>query len=98
MQEDAESSSDLVRHLINQAGLSHRSVLLNMKTPTDFKLTNKDPHWSKPRGVSSFKRIETKNMFLKFYDFLGRAKKLCLNMDTAKNEKRTWTFDCVFYG
>jgi galactosylgalactosylxylosylprotein 3-beta-glucuronosyltransferase 3 len=49
--EDSETTSDLVRNLMNTAGLSHRSVLLHAKTPTDFKLKDKDPHWSKPRGV-----------------------------------------------
>lgn len=41
----------LVRNLINRSGLSHRSVLLHAKTPSDYKLSRKDPHWSKPRGV-----------------------------------------------
>lgn len=49
--EDAEETSALVRNLINTAGLSKRAVLLHAKTPTDYKLTHKDPHWSKPRGV-----------------------------------------------
>lgn len=49
--EDAEASSALVKNLINRSGLSHRSVLLHVKTPNDFKLSKKDPHWSKPRGV-----------------------------------------------
>ncbi|CAO1410975.1 unnamed protein product [Diamesa serratosioi] len=49
--EDAEMTTPLVRNLLNRAGLSERSVLLHSKTPTDFKLTNKDPNWSKPRGV-----------------------------------------------
>jgi len=49
--EDADETTVLVRNLVNRAGLSERSVLLHAKTPTDFKLTNKDPHWSKPRGV-----------------------------------------------
>ncbi|KAL7018766.1 hypothetical protein ACKWTF_010904 [Chironomus riparius] len=49
--EDAEETSALVRNLVNRAGLSNRAVLLHAKTPADFKLTKKDPHWSKPRGV-----------------------------------------------
>jgi galactosylgalactosylxylosylprotein 3-beta-glucuronosyltransferase 3 len=49
--EDAEQTSALVRNLINRAGLQDRSVLLHAKTPTDFKLSKKDPHWSKPRGA-----------------------------------------------
>lgn len=50
--EDADETSALVRNLINKAGLSERAVLLHAKTPTDFKLGSKDPHWSKPRGVA----------------------------------------------
>lgn len=49
--EDADETSNLVKNLINRSGLSHRSVLLHAKTPTDYKLTKKDPHWSKPRLV-----------------------------------------------
>ncbi|CRL04466.1 CLUMA_CG017549, isoform A [Clunio marinus] len=49
--EDADETSILVRNLINRSGLSHRSVLLHAKTPSDYKLSKKDPHWSKPRGV-----------------------------------------------
>lgn len=39
--EDAEETSILVRNLINRSKLTHRSVLLYAKTPTDHKLTNK---------------------------------------------------------
>lgn len=49
--EDANETSQLVRNLVNKSGLSHRSVILHAKTPQDYKLSNKDPHWSKPRGV-----------------------------------------------
>ncbi|KAG5673383.1 hypothetical protein PVAND_003439 [Polypedilum vanderplanki] len=49
--EDADETSALVRNLVNRAMLSQRCVLLNAKTPTNFKLSKRDPHWSKPRGV-----------------------------------------------
>ncbi|XP_075155245.1 glucuronyltransferase I [Haematobia irritans] len=49
--EDAEKTSDLVRTLLERAGLTQRSTQLNVKTPTAFKLKNNDPNWIKPRGV-----------------------------------------------
>lgn len=50
--EDANQNSDLVRNLLTRTGLIQRSTLLFAKTPSDFKLKQKDPSWSKPRGVA----------------------------------------------
>lgn len=50
--EDANQNSDLVRNLLTRTGLNQRSTLLFAKTPSDFKLKQKDPSWSKPRGVA----------------------------------------------
>lgn len=49
--EDATETSALVRNVLKRAGLDGRSTLLYAKTPTDFKLKDKDPNWTKPRGV-----------------------------------------------
>lgn len=49
--EDADDVSDLVTDIRKRSRLFKRSVQLQTKTPTDFKLKKKDPHWSKPRGV-----------------------------------------------
>lgn len=49
--EDATETSTLVRNLLKRTGLAARSTQLNAKTPADFKLKEKDPNWSKPRGV-----------------------------------------------
>lgn len=49
--EDAAKVSDLVKNLLVRNGLENRSVQLFAKTPTDFKLKDKDPNWLKPRGV-----------------------------------------------
>lgn len=57
--EDADQTSALVRNLVNRAGLSERSVLLHAKTPNTFKLSNKDPHWSKPRLEVKQKGLHT---------------------------------------
>ncbi|EDX17253.1 GD16798 [Drosophila simulans] len=38
-------------NLLDRAGLEKRSTLLNIKTPSEFKLKGKDPNWIKPRGV-----------------------------------------------
>lgn len=58
--EDADSISSLVTNLLARNGLEKRSVQLNAKTPTDYKLKEKDPNWSKPRGV------EQRNIALDF--------------------------------
>lgn len=49
--EDAETTSHLVRNLLERAGLTQRSTQLNIKTPEAFKLKHNDPNWIKPRGV-----------------------------------------------
>lgn len=49
--EDSAETSLLVRNLLKRTGLDSRSTQLNAKTPSDFKLKDKDPNWSKPRGV-----------------------------------------------
>lgn len=50
--EDDDKNSNLVRNLLARTGLNQRSTLLFAKTPSDFKLKQKDPTWSKPRGVA----------------------------------------------
>ncbi|XP_067637459.1 galactosylgalactosylxylosylprotein 3-beta-glucuronosyltransferase I [Eurosta solidaginis] len=49
--EDANATTTLIRNLLQRAGLTDRSTLLNIKTPDNFKLKSKDPNWLKPRGV-----------------------------------------------
>ncbi|XP_030382130.1 galactosylgalactosylxylosylprotein 3-beta-glucuronosyltransferase I [Scaptodrosophila lebanonensis] len=49
--EDANTTSSLVRSLLDRSGLVDRSTQLNIKTPPEFKLQGKDPNWIKPRGV-----------------------------------------------
>eukprot|EP00099_Drosophila_melanogaster_P026404 NP_726910.1 GlcAT-I [Drosophila melanogaster] len=49
--EDTNATTPLVRNLLDRAGLEKRSTLLNIKTPSEFKLKGKDPNWIKPRGV-----------------------------------------------
>lgn len=49
--EDALETTALVRDLLKRSGLQNRSTQLPTKTPTNHKLTPKDPNWSKPRGV-----------------------------------------------
>lgn len=58
--EDADSTSELVKNLLIRNGLQNRSHQLFAKTPTDYKLKDKDPNWSKPRGV------EQRNVALDF--------------------------------
>lgn len=67
--EDADETTVLVRNLVNRAGLSERSVLLHAKTPTDHKLTRKDPHWSKPRYDKLVNRSVVND--LTYNDFRG---------------------------
>lgn len=49
--EDSDETTQLVRNLLERAGLSKRSTQLNIKTPQAFKLKHNDPNWIKPRGV-----------------------------------------------
>lgn len=49
--EDALQTTELVRKLLLRCGLEGRSTQLRIATPTNHKLTPKDPNWSKPRGV-----------------------------------------------
>ncbi|XP_063709147.1 galactosylgalactosylxylosylprotein 3-beta-glucuronosyltransferase I [Culicoides brevitarsis] len=49
--EDADEVTELVTNVLKRSGLYKRSVQLTAKTPDDLKLKQKDPHWSKPRGV-----------------------------------------------
>lgn len=47
--EDSKMKTDLVGNLLAKSGLSFTH--LNVETPPESKLTEKDPHWLKPRGV-----------------------------------------------
>ncbi|XP_037807704.1 galactosylgalactosylxylosylprotein 3-beta-glucuronosyltransferase I [Lucilia sericata] len=49
--EDSETTTELVRNLLERAGLTQRATQLNTKTPAAFKLKHNDPNWIKPRGV-----------------------------------------------
>ncbi|XP_011214792.1 galactosylgalactosylxylosylprotein 3-beta-glucuronosyltransferase I [Bactrocera dorsalis] len=49
--EDSNTTTKVVRNLLTRAGLTERSTQLNIKTPLNYKLKNKDPNWLKPRGV-----------------------------------------------
>lgn len=49
--EDSNTTTPLVKNLLQRAGLEKRSTQLNIKTPPEFKLQGKDPNWIKPRGV-----------------------------------------------
>lgn len=47
--EDSKTKTNLVANLLANSGLSFTH--LNVETPAENKLTENDPHWSKPRGV-----------------------------------------------
>ncbi|KAH8323131.1 hypothetical protein KR074_005569 [Drosophila pseudoananassae] len=49
--EDSNTTTPLVKNLLQRAGLEKRSTQLKIKTPPEFKLQGKDPNWIKPRGV-----------------------------------------------
>lgn len=47
--EDSPARTALVTSFLQHSGLNHTH--LTVQTPTEMKLKNDDPHWSKPRGV-----------------------------------------------
>ena len=47
--EDSPARTALVTSFLQHSSLNHTH--LTVQTPTEMKLKNDDPHWSKPRGV-----------------------------------------------